>query len=364
MMSLVKKWLEDFQAYYRERDQSRVSDLMDLFHFDQNTCFLGHDLGQWFHDQEQIEAYILDQWQDAYDFNLDQAFVEVYDKMALVYTTVRVKKERDHKELFKKEVRGMLEHKDDPLVLDKLYRQVVDYVDDYGRTTYPMRFTCVLVRVDGQYRAHHVQFAYDAVMLWQHRLLKEYDALAAIKRPRLSGDQEIKDMLGVFQAAYQAKNIEKLDEFMDHFHGGTNFLALGTDADEILTSVGELREMVESDWTYWGDFTMDIEGASICRLEDEAYFLLNGIVSKENNRQAMLEGIAYYCEEEVVNADSKEDMIHGMRHMMDLHHEMNLGHWYHAPMRLSGTCKKIGGKWMFTHIQFSDYMTRPEKFYD
>ena len=38
----------------------------------------------------------------------------------------------------------------------------------------------------------------------------------------------------------------------------------------------KIREIIESDWTYWGDVRLDVEGARISTLGDAAWLSTNG----------------------------------------------------------------------------------------
>ncbi len=87
---------------------------------------------------------------------------------------------------------------------------------------------------------------------------------------------EVRKVLQRFQDGYTARDLATLDEFMDLFVSGNEVELIGIGAstrggNEWFQGSEKIREIIESDWTYWGDVRLDVEGARVSALGDAAW---------------------------------------------------------------------------------------------
>jgi hypothetical protein len=78
----------------------------------------------------------------------------------------------------------------------------------------------------------------------------------------------VRAVLRRFQEGYQTRDLAELDAFMDLFVSGNQTELIGIGATERggyewFQGSEAIRGVIESDWTYWGDVTIDIEAARI-----------------------------------------------------------------------------------------------------
>lgn len=79
---------------------------------------------------------------------------------------------------------------------------------------------------------------------------------------------EIRQVLKRFQDGYTARDLQQLDEFMTLFVPGDEAELIGIGAssrnqNEWFQGMARIREIVESDWQYWGDVKLEVEEAKI-----------------------------------------------------------------------------------------------------
>jgi len=94
---------------------------------------------------------------------------------------------------------------------------------------------------------------------------------------------EIRQTLQSFQDGYIARDITKLDEFMELFFPSddTELIGIGASSrneNEWFQGIERIREIIESDWTYWGDVKLDVEGARITVQGDAAWLSTTGSI--------------------------------------------------------------------------------------
>jgi len=79
---------------------------------------------------------------------------------------------------------------------------------------------------------------------------------------------EIRQVLQRFQDGYTARDIAKLDEFINLFVPGddSELIGIGASArnqNEWFQGAERIREIIESDWQYWGDVRLEVNEAKI-----------------------------------------------------------------------------------------------------
>lgn len=344
---MIKKWMEAFQLGYPLKENCKTF-INKMITIDDSTVFLGCDLGEFAQTDGDIEALLTSQWQMDYDFQFESAQVKEVGKYTFIYTTALVSVDDKRKHAIEKASGdGAL-----------LMKELSAYLAYYGKKQAPVRVTVIL---DEDHKAHHIQFAYDALILWQYRFLNTNDVKKYYDMGQRQDTQPIRDLLKDFQLGYSKRTLEVLDEFMEMFSNDPNNIYIGTDADEFLQGPEDLKEIIESGWTYWGDFDINIEGAVIVMKENFAYFTTQAMIHKKHKKEDMLAGIYYYSEQ-ALEGNSREAIISSLQYISHLNYEMSLGDDYFAPMRFSGYGIKEDDRWQFAHIQYSDYMHTPEKY--
>ena len=74
---------------------------------------------------------------------------------------------------------------------------------------------------------------------------------------------QVRDTLRRFQEGYTTRDLSRLDEFMQLFaqEGGPELIGIGASVrgeNEWFEGPAAIREIIESDWTYWGDVWIDV----------------------------------------------------------------------------------------------------------
>ena len=78
----------------------------------------------------------------------------------------------------------------------------------------------------------------------------------------------VRAVLVKFQNGYLARDLTGLDEFMELFEPGDDTELIGIGAAvrggyEWFQGHEKIRDIVEGDWTYWGNVIIDVAGAKI-----------------------------------------------------------------------------------------------------
>lgn len=86
-----------------------------------------------------------------------------------------------------------------------------------------------------------------------------------------------------FQDGYTARDPARLDEFMQLFVQSDEIELIGVGASkrggpEWFQGLAAIREIIEGDWTYWGDVRFNLEGAKITVLGTAAWLSADGVL--------------------------------------------------------------------------------------
>ena len=94
----------------------------------------------------------------------------------------------------------------------------------------------------------------------------------------------ISNQLEKFEKGYIERNVEKLDEFCSELISKDNIHILGTMSYEILYDYEGARDLIESDWLYWGDVYFLMEEANISVYNSVAWISTIGYVEFDMSR--------------------------------------------------------------------------------
>jgi rubrerythrin len=150
-----------------------------------------------------------------------------------------------------------------------------------------------------------------------------------------------------FNEGYQKRNSDELDTFMEIFIDAEDTEMMGISATkpgafEWFTGTGEIREIIESDWKYWGDVEFDLKNMRVHHHQDVAWFSLSAsmkqIAGDEETWEFYLDKMKELLDEKGSKAHDRifEAAHFGIRRVR----ERNLGAGYRYPMVVTGTLIK------------------------
>jgi hypothetical protein len=170
---------------------------------------------------------------------------------------------------------------------------------------------------------------------------------------------EVRSALQRFQDGYIERDTNKLDEFMQLFIQNDTIEMIGVGAskraaNEWFEGLSRIREIVESDWMYWGDVRFDVEGAKITIQGDAAWLSTTGTVTQTQAFDTAIEfhlnDMKAIFDKEDLSADEKlmEATHYGMRRLRE--RSKGLGHSW--PFTFTAVLLKDGNEWRFHTIHW------------
>lgn len=154
--------------------------------------------------------------------------------------------------------------------------------------------------------------------------------------------EAVRAVLQRFQAGYIARDASKLDEFMTLFAPDEDIELIGIGAakraaTEWFIGSAAIRDIVEGDWTYWGNVELDVSGAQIHVRGEVAWLSTTGAVVQT---QAFDKALPQYLQQ------MKAILENG-----DFDPDTQLAEATHFGMRrLRERIKGIGHAWPFTFV--------------
>lgn len=172
--------------------------------------------------------------------------------------------------------------------------------------------------------------------------------------------EEIVQALQRFQDGYAARDLAALDEFMQLFVQSNDVELIGIGAsvrggNEWFQGVVAIREIIESDWTYWGDVELDVEGAKVTVRGDVAWLSTTGaLVQTGTFDQALpfyLKQMKELLEDKADDPDARlmEATHFGMRRLR----ERGLGDGHRWPFVFTTVLVRSDSVWRFHTIHWS-----------
>ena len=177
----------------------------------------------------------------------------------------------------------------------------------------------------------------------------------------------VMDVLRRFQAFYDARDVSQLDACMELFAADEDGLELiGTNAsepglDEWCLGRAGVREILEGDWLYWGQFAMDLERARVTVCGDAAWVSAPAVVTKILEPRQGYENFVGYMRwvlDEQPEWSAEEKVLDILRGGTNTVFELQKGERFVWPARLTAVLLRQAQGWRFQHMQFSFPTTR------
>ncbi|MBI9010700.1 MAG: nuclear transport factor 2 family protein [Clostridiales bacterium] len=170
---------------------------------------------------------------------------------------------------------------------------------------------------------------------------------------------EIMKTLLAFEEGYKTRRLNHLDDFMKLFsdEADTQMIGIGATipgAYEWFTGKSEIKEIIESDWTYWGAVHFDLENIRLTEKNGVAWFSLCATLEQlESNEEAWT-----FYENQMKELFENKDLSAHDRMFEATHfgirriRERNLGVGHEFPMVITGTLVK-DNTWKFHTLHWS-----------
>ena len=97
--------------------------------------------------------------------------------------------------------------------------------------------------------------------------------------------EQVRSILGQFQDGYKERDMDQFDAFIKLFVQNPDVELIGIGASERggvewFEGVDKIREIIQSDWEYWGDVEIDVAGAKITAKGDAAWLTAAGTLEQ------------------------------------------------------------------------------------
>ena len=173
----------------------------------------------------------------------------------------------------------------------------------------------------------------------------------------MNSQQEIRSLLQTFQDGYTRRDVTQLEAFMELFTPnaeviGTNGVRPGE--DEWYTNRDSARNLVEGDWNWWGDLSLDVDSASIQVLDNVGWIATTATVTKTMGAESyasFLESIKEYIETSSLPAEQKLHFI--LRGGTNTIYELGRGDKFVWALRFTAVVVREVGGWKFAQVNFS-----------
>ncbi len=172
--------------------------------------------------------------------------------------------------------------------------------------------------------------------------------------------EEVRAVLQRFQDGYTARVVAQLDEFMRLFAPAEDIELIGVGAakraaNEWFIGHGAIRDIIEGDWVYWGDVTLDVAGAKITVSGEVAWLTTTGTVTQT---QAFDKALPQYLQQMKAILDNAE--LDSDTQLMEATHfglrrlrERSKGLGYRWPFTFVAVLLNIDEQWRFHTIHWS-----------
>jgi len=167
--------------------------------------------------------------------------------------------------------------------------------------------------------------------------------------------QNVRLTLIRFQEGYTKRNLDVLDEFVeDLFVNDNDSLIVGTADSEWCNGKEEIKNLIGSDWKYWCNVVLDIDGATVSSLGDVAWVTTEGFLHSKISEARAYEKCLNKIKESIdSDIEPKDKVLDTLRNISMSLYDLNLGEEIIRPFRFTAVLLKCNNDWKFHSIHFS-----------
>ena len=173
--------------------------------------------------------------------------------------------------------------------------------------------------------------------------------------------KEIIKTLQAFQDGYTKRDVTNIETFVNRiFVDAEDTMIIGTGDGEWCRGLEQIKELVNIDWTYWGNFKLDLDKMIIKSFSNFATVSTTAVLQKEYE-PGKLNEYNINRMKRILDSDStdKEKIYLALKGMSYYLHEDNVGEDVKRKVRFSGTLLDEQGVWKFSDIHFSYPVSPP-----
>lgn len=169
---------------------------------------------------------------------------------------------------------------------------------------------------------------------------------------------QIIEVLRRFQEGYTHRNVDIADSFVQElFSSEEEACVLGTGTGELFLGKDRILELINDDWNYWGDVSLDYKNPYLSVKDDIAWVVMQGSVkySFEDTPERYdnyLNFIRKKMSDQDLTSQQKLTFLNWAL-MLTYHQREDKKREYLWPLCLSGVLEKQGEGWKFMQQHFS-----------
>ena len=158
-----------------------------------------------------------------------------------------------------------------------------------------------------------------------------------------------------FQDGYTNRDLNLLDKFIEElFVNDNDSLIVGTADSEWCNGKEEIKSLIASDWKYWGNVVLDIDGATVSSLGDVAWVTTEGFLHSTITEVRSYEKCLNKIKESIdSDIKSKDKVLDTLRTISMSLYDLNLGEEVVRPFRFTAVLLSCNNAWKFHSIHFS-----------
>lgn len=170
--------------------------------------------------------------------------------------------------------------------------------------------------------------------------------------------EQIKAVLTKLGEGYKKRDPKLAETYMKElFINDDSLFMLGTSSDELCPGLDEVKDLLESDWEYWGDVEFQLDKVLIDVSEDVAWFATPGTVKytfehSQSRYDSYVDFVRTKANDETMSASKRIALVNWALALT--YHQQTLDvRDYYCAMRMTGVMVKKAGQWKIAQSQFS-----------
>ncbi|MBU3144184.1 hypothetical protein [Clostridium sp. CF012] len=370
----IKSVLSNFQQNYNEKDFDNIESVINEFFINEkDTSFVGAGLNSWCFGLGEITTNIKSYWEDEnkylenIELDIDKSVINIENSVAVIALhgkSIRnIKQEKTCEAMVDQLSRELNNKEVSKSTLIKLSNKLVTTLNDIKRGEeyiWPFRVTIVMINDGLKWMIKHMTLSFSSdgneLMLTNENIDDKFKVIPIDKKDSVE-IAEVQEILKTLQEAYDKRDTNLVDNYGEELLDNSELISIiGTDQGEVFHGFNEAKELLKSDWKYWGDFNLNRENAYISVLDNIAVVYSKALIKftwKEQNVCSWpKQNFEWYLKLKKTNTELINLMLLSINNSLDILETSDKKTT--VSMKFVGILVKRDGRWKFNHMHFSD----------
>lgn len=373
----IRLFLNRFQEQYSKKNIKKLDNFIKEFFVDEyDTSLIGSGKGDLYFGTAAIKTVFASYWtnEDKYlsniELDINNSKITIEGNSAVITicgkNTMTIEKQKMYKKMIDKISKNLNQNNVSKIELMRVSNEISRTFYEACQSNeyiWPFRLSGMVIYNGESLKFKHINISFGACNGWESWISSDNIDKSYFMIPAKSKDDSEKKAimrtLLKLQEAYKDRDINSVEALTeDIFMNTKDAFIFGTDEGENFEGERAAKDLLESDFKYWGDFSLNAENSFISVNGNMAWVFSKAFQRDTDSSQHIYDSLGDLYHNYIITSDksNEEKLLLMLWKTTKRLYDAEFGSIFNVPMKFTGVLIKKDNKWRILHMHFSDYI--------